>query len=107
ELRWCYAENRVGELVQLHCASDYVGITVEVTLPVGVTEHDVRAAVGAVLIGAMEEAAKIRANSQCVKIISARLIEPGTRGFPTCVQACASHRVRHNTVDAVVSVAQL
>ena len=66
-----------GYFVQLNDPAHHARIALKMALPIGIAEHDVGSAVGTVLIGAMEEAAQIRLNSQHVEVVSAGLTEPG------------------------------
>ena len=68
-------------LVELNHAAHHAAIVLKVAVPVGITEHDVRSAVGAVLVGGVKEAAKIRLHAQCVEVVSGDLIGPGRAGL--------------------------
>src|ERR1700733_12728495 len=58
------AQNRVGMLVDLDGVAYHRGIVVKVAVPIGVAQNDIRHAVLSMLIGAMEEPAKIRLDAQ-------------------------------------------
>src|SRR6266849_3906763 len=59
ELRRRHAEDGKRMLVDLNCAAHNATIILKMYMPVRVAEHNVRSAVRAMLIGAMEETAKI------------------------------------------------
>src|SRR5436305_2093050 len=67
ELRWGDTENGERMLVQQDLTAHYAPIVLKMTVPIAVGEHDVRSAVGSVLVGAVEEAAEIRLDSQFVE----------------------------------------
>jgi len=50
-------------LVHLNHATDHGAIILKMAVPKGVGEHDIGSAVGAMLIGCVEEAAEIRLNA--------------------------------------------
>jgi hypothetical protein len=57
-----YAENRKRMLVKLSDTAHRATIIVKMAVPICVTEHDIRSAVRAMLIGGVEETAEIRLN---------------------------------------------
>ncbi len=93
--------------VHLDGASNHTAITLEVTLPVGITQHNVGSAVGAVLIGAVKEAPKIGLNTQYIEVVSARLVEPDGRRTAARVQAGRIDVVCDQPVKAPVPVTQI
>jgi hypothetical protein len=50
-------------LVELNNTAHHVAIVLKTGVPIRVAEHDIRSAVGAMLIGCVEEPAKIRLNA--------------------------------------------
>ena len=50
-------------LVQLNNAAHHAAIILKMAVPIRVGEHDIWSAVGAMLIGSVEETAKIRLNA--------------------------------------------
>ena len=66
-----HTQNRVGVFVDLNGAAYHRGIVVKVAVPIGVAQYHVRHAVLPMLIGAMEEPAKIRLDAQGIKVIAA------------------------------------
>src|ERR1700722_7401567 len=107
EVRRGNAENREGMLVQLHRTPYDRRIAEEMIAPIGIAEYDVRAAVGAVLIGAVKEAAKIRLDAQRIEVISAGFIEPDLGRVTARVQPCRSEVKREDAIEATVAVAQI
>ena len=63
ELGRRYAEDGEGMLVHLDHTAHHAAIILKMAVPIGVGEHDIRSAVGAMLIGGVEETAKIRLNA--------------------------------------------
>ena len=101
--------NRVGMLVDLHGAAHRGRIAVEVTVPVGVAQHDVGHAVLSMLVGTMEEPAKIRLDAQRIEVIAADHVRPDDGGIPAA--RVEPHRalnvVGHQGFEAAVSIAQV
>src|ERR1039457_1401366 len=62
EPRRRYPNYRERMLIQPNRAAHHASIILETAVPIGVGEHDIRGAVRATLIGAVEDAAKIRLN---------------------------------------------
>src|ERR1700730_1576160 len=69
-------ENGEGMFVQLNRAPYHRWIAAEMTAPICTAEHDVRTAVGAVLIRGVKETAKIGPEAQRVEVISTGFIDP-------------------------------
>src|SRR5215471_20936311 len=107
EVRRCYAEDGKRILVDVDRAAHYAWIIMKMGVPVRITQHDVRRAVGAMLIASVEEMAKMRLNLQCVEIIPADDIDPGARWTVTGVQPYLSYVVRHQILETAVAVAQI
>ena len=59
-----YTEDGERMLVQLDHAAHHAAIILKMAVPIRVAEDDIRSTVGAVLIGGVKEAAKIRLNAQ-------------------------------------------
>ena len=79
EIRRRYTDDRERMLVQLNGAAHHAAIILKMAVPIRVAEHDIRSAVRAMLIGAVEETAKIRLNAQYVEVVPARFIDPRRR----------------------------
>ena len=90
EVRRGNAKNREGMLVQLNRTPHDCRIPEEMIAPIGIAEHDIRTAVGAVLIGAVKEAAKIRLDAQSIEVVSTGFIEPDLGRVAARVQPCCS-----------------
>src|SRR5580692_10955820 len=63
-------------LVESNNAPHDGAIILKMAVPICVGEHDIGRAVGAMLIGSVEEAAKIRLNAQYVEVVSAGFVLP-------------------------------
>src|SRR5882762_6310580 len=72
ELGWRYPDNGERMLIELDCAPHHSAIILETAVPICVAEHEIRHAVGAMLIGTTEETAEIRLNSEHVEVVSRR-----------------------------------
>src|SRR5437868_978360 len=57
------AENGKRMFVHLHNAPNHAAIVLKMAVPICIREHDIGGAVGTMLIGAVEETAKIRLNA--------------------------------------------
>src|ERR1035438_6100718 len=57
--------------VEPNNAAHHAAIVLKMALPICVGEHDIGRAVWAMLIGIVEESAKVRLNAQCVEVVSA------------------------------------
>src|ERR1700757_634731 len=106
---WRNPRNLVGVLVDLDAAADCSRIAVEMTVPVGVAQDDIRHTVLSMLVGAMEEPSKIGLNAQRVEVIAADVVGPHDGGIsPTGVE---SHRalnaVGHEGFEAAISITQV
>src|ERR1700756_925658 len=91
-------------LVQLDRPSHRAAIAVKMTRPVGMAQHDIRAAVRAMLIRGVKEAPKVRLNSQRVEIVPACLVNPCRNRTPSRVQPGARDLVRDQVVEAAISL---
>ena len=64
-------------LVHLDNTAHHAAIVLKMAVPIGITDHQIRSAVGAMLIGGVEEAAKIRLNAHCVEVVPRHFVAPG------------------------------
>ena len=71
-----HAKDGEWMLVEPNNAAHHAAIVLKMAVPICVGEHDIRSAVWAMLIGIVEEAAKIRLNAQCVEVVSADFVAP-------------------------------
>src|SRR5438132_1358059 len=94
-------------LVHENLTAQHTMIGLKMRVPVLVAEHDIRSAVGAMLVGAVEEPAKGRLNSHDVEVIAAHFLDPGARRTLACVQSRLSDAVCCQTIEAAVAIAQL
>ena len=83
------------------------GIGLKMRPPVLVREHDIRRAIRAVLIRAVEEAAKIRLQSQGVEIVSAGFVQPDGSRISADVQPGSRNVESCQIFKAAVAVAQI
>ena len=63
EPRRSYADDGKRMFVELNGTAQHTAIIVKTSMPIRIGEHDIRSAVGAMLIGAVEETAKMRLNA--------------------------------------------
>jgi len=94
-------------LVQLNCAPQHPSISVEMAVPIRVAQHDIRCAVWPMLIGAVEEMAKIRLNPQHIEVVPARCKTGGKGGLAARVQPDKGEVKCGQTFKAVVAIAQI
>src|SRR5260221_171767 len=71
EARRRHTDDGVGMLVHLSNAADDAAVILKMSMPIVVAKNDVRSAVGAMLIGGMEETAEVRVNAQHIEVASA------------------------------------
>src|SRR5438876_836975 len=94
-------------LVQPNNAAHDATVFLKMGLPIRVTEHDVRRAVGATLIRCVEETAKIRMNAQYVEVVPGHGIGPSAGWIFACVQSYLIDGKACQTVEAAVAIAQI
>ncbi len=107
EFRWRDAEDCKRMLVQLNHAAHHGTIILKTAVPICVWEHDIRGAVGAMLIGAVEETTKIRLNAQYVEVVPAHFVDPRAGWIFARVQPCLIDAVSCQVIKAVVAIAQI
>ena len=105
ELRRGYTDDREGMLVELNCTSHYAAIILKTGVPIPIAEHDIWSTVGAMLIGGVEDAAKLRLNAQYVEVVAAHFIEPGARWIFARVQSCLTAVTRCQAIEGMVAIA--
>src|SRR5690348_14274401 len=103
ELWWGYSDNGKWVLVELNGAPHQTSITLKMTLPIRVGEHEIRRTVGAVLIRSVKKTAQVRLDPQYVEVIAADLIAPDTGRIVAGVQSATgevagSHRSEERRV---------
>ena len=94
-------------LVHLNSTAKHAAIILKMGVPIPVAEHDKRSAVGAMLIGGVEETAKIRLNAQCVEVVPAGFIEPRAGWMIPRIQTCLFGVNRCQIIKAAVAIAQV
>ena len=62
--------------VEPNNAAHHAAIVLKMAVPICVGEHDIGRAVWAMLIGIVEESAKVRLNAQYVEVVSAGFVLP-------------------------------
>ena len=72
EPRRRHADDSERVLIELNGAAHYAWIVVEPAVPIRIGEHNIRSAVGAVLVGCVKQTAKIGMNPQHVEVIPCR-----------------------------------
>jgi len=107
ELRRGHAEDGVRMLVQADDAADDGAIVLKLAMPIRVGEHDIRSAVGATLIGRLNEPAQIRLNAQCVEVIPAHSIEIDAGWILASVEAALQDGVSGQGIEAAIAIAQI
>src|SRR6266404_9476876 len=107
EVRRGYTDDREGMLVELNCTSHYATIILKTGVPIPIAEDDIGSTVGAMLIGGVEDAAKIRLNAQYVEVVAAHFIEPGARWIFARVQPRLTAVTRCQAIEGMVAIAQI
>src|SRR5580704_7969817 len=107
KLRRSYTDDREGTLVHFHRTAHRAGIILEMTVPISVAEYDIRSAVGAVLIGGMEETANVRLNLYYVEVVSGYFIEPRAGRVLARVQSCLGHVISRQTIEAAAAIPKI
>ena len=93
--------------VEPNNAAHHGAIVLKMVVPICVGEHDIRRAVLAVLIGSVEETAKVRLNAQCVEVVSARFVFPDIGWILARVQPCLRDSPRSHIVEAAIALAKI
>jgi hypothetical protein len=94
-------------LVQLNHTAHYATIILEMGVPKRVSEHDIRSAVWAMLIGGVKELAKIGLQAQCVEVVPASFLDPVAGCIFARIQPGQSDVISHQTFKAAVAVPQI
>ena len=85
-----YTDDCKRMLIDLNFAAHHSTVILKTSVPIRVTEHDVRCAVRAMLVRGLEETAKIRLHAQHVEEIPAGFVQPGAGGILAGIQARGS-----------------
>src|SRR5579884_1060730 len=107
ECRRRYTDYGKRVFVHANDAANHTAIVLIVRVPVRVREHDVRYAVPATFVGAMEEAPEIRLNSQHVEIIAGHLRRPRADGVFSRLESYQRYRETRQTIETSVALAQI
>src|SRR5580700_2862571 len=104
---WGDAEDGEGMLVELNDAAYDAAVILKMRVPVGPGQHDVRCAVGATLVGPMEETSEKGLNSEHIEIIAADFLNPGAGDLFAGVEARRRQVIGGHAVKGAVAVAQI
>src|SRR6266566_4138950 len=107
ELRRGYTHDGEGMLIELNRSSHYARIILKTGVPIPIAEHDIWSTVGTMLIGGVEDAAKVRLNAQYVEVVAAHFIEPDSGWIFAGVQPRLTAVTRCQAIEAVVAIAQI
>src|SRR5271168_1826639 len=76
-------------------------------MPICVGEHDIGRAIWAMLIGSVEETAKVRLNAQCVEVVSAGFVFPDIGRIFARVQPCLRDGPSSHIDEAAIALAKI
>src|SRR5271170_7945382 len=107
KLRRGDTENSERMLVQPDLTAHRAPIVLKMTVPIAVGEHDVRSAVGSVLVGAVKEAAEIRLNAQFVEVVPARFIAPDRGWILARIQRHLRDVISCQAIEAAIAIPQI
>src|SRR5580704_4814991 len=107
EPRRRHAKNGDWMLVEPNNAAHHAAIILKMAVPICVGEYDIRRAVWAVLIGSVEETAKVRLHAQCVEVVSAGFVFPDIGWIFARVQACLRDGPSSHIVEAAIAPAKI
>src|SRR5580658_1948222 len=103
-----HTDDGVRMLVEADLTADDARIALEAGVPISVSENDIRGAVGAALIGGMEEAAEIGMNPQHVEVVAGGCKAVCVSQILARVQTDAQDHVEGcQILEAVVTIAQV
>ena len=107
EQRRRYTDDRKRMLVQKNGAAHRAAVVLKMAVPIRPGDDEIRGAVGAMLIGRVNEPAKIGLNVQGVEVVPTHFIEPHGRWILARVQPGLGDVVSCQTVEAAVAIAQI
>src|SRR6516164_7348756 len=93
--------------VEPNNAAHHPAIILKMAVPICVGEHDKGGAVWAVLIGSVEETAKVRVNAQYVEVVSAGFVVPDIGWIFARIQPCLGDGPGSYIVEAAIALAQI
>src|SRR3984957_19051184 len=107
EPRRRHTKNGDGMLVEPNHAAYHAAIILKMAVPICVGEHDIGRAVWAMLIGSVEETAKVRLHAQCIEVVSAGFVFPDIGWIFACVQPCLRDGPSSHIVEAAIAPAKI
>src|SRR6516165_5059888 len=102
-----HADDGEGMAVEPNNAAHHVAIILKMAVPKCVGEHDKGRAVWAVLIGSVEETAKVRVNAQSVEVVSAGFVFPDIGWIFARVQPGLRDGPGSYIVEAAIALAKI
>src|SRR6202041_2022399 len=102
-----HAKDGEWMLVEPNNTAHHAAIILKMAMPICVGEHDIRRAVWAMLIGSVEEAAKVRLHAQCVEVVSAGFVFPDIGWILARVQPCLRDGPGSHIVEAAIAPAKI
>src|SRR6267154_2280067 len=94
-------------LVELENTPHHAEVTLKMALPISVGEHNIGSAVRAMLVGSMDDPAKVRLNAQCVEVVPAHFKDPGARWILPGVQRHLTDAISCHSIKTAVAIAQI
>ena len=107
EFRRGDAEDGEGMPVNANDTVDHAAIVLKTGMPIGVGEYDIGSAVGPMLIGRVEELAKIWVKAEGIEVVAAGFLDPGTGWISACVEAGPGDVIGYEAVEAAIAIAQI
>src|ERR1700722_16660878 len=94
-------------LVQLDDATQHALVIVKMSVPVSVTEHDQRSAIGPTLVVAVKKMAQKGLNAQDIEVVSRCLYAPGCDGTLAAIDPHLGDAVRRKILEAAIPCTQV
>src|ERR1700677_3571566 len=107
EPRRRHAKNGDWMLVEPNNAAHHSAIILKMAVPISVGEHDIGRAVWAMLIGSVEETAKVRLHAPYVEVVPAGFVLPDTRWIFARVQPCLRDGPGSHIVEGAIALAKI
>src|ERR1700735_386265 len=107
EPRRRHAKNGDWMLVEPNNTAHHSAIILKMAVPISVGEHDIGRAVWAMLIGSVEETAKVRLHAQYVEVVSAGFVFPHIGWIFARVQPCLRDGPGSHIVEAAIAPAKI
>src|SRR6516164_5622115 len=93
--------------VEPNNAAHHAAIVLKMAVPICVGEHDIGRAVWAMLIGIVEESAKVRLNAQYVEVVSAGFVLPDIGWIFARIQPRLTDSKNSHIVEASIALAKI